>query len=114
MNVGTRVLENGVWTHRIVGLHTILQHRQDQIEEDPSMMELPNMSPELGVMTSTLVNSPAANFILPIRIRDKDKNDVVFVNVRLPPNVMIPMGVPVQRLDSLSRIYDVAGADSPR
>ena len=80
-----RFLLNGVWTIRTVDLQTILDHNQPTTPDKPSMAKPDIRPPTLGVMTKSLVASPVINFIIPARVRSKDKNDVVFVGVSVSP-----------------------------
>jgi hypothetical protein len=47
------------------------------IDSDPS-----SNKPKTGLLTHTLVSSPIIQWILPVRLRSNDQNDVVFVGER--------------------------------
>ncbi|KAI9816208.1 MAG: hypothetical protein M1827_001809 [Pycnora praestabilis] len=76
----TSVLVNGEWTTRTMDIHTILARNRAEPTPDARMLEdTEEKPPVVGVMTKTTVRSPMIKFIIPARIRDIYKNDVVFV-----------------------------------
>ncbi|KAI9799557.1 MAG: hypothetical protein M1825_004483 [Sarcosagium campestre] len=78
MSIQTRVLADGVWVTRNIDIQTILQHnREQQLPKAP--MTCSSSAPSVGVLSRTLVQSPKWTWIIPARIRHKDRNDVVFI-----------------------------------
>ncbi|KAI9760408.1 MAG: hypothetical protein M4579_001704 [Chaenotheca gracillima] len=60
--------------------HQITLDRNQKEEALKSMMEQgTDLSPKAGVLTRTVVRSPVINWIIPARVRHKDKNDVIFI-----------------------------------
>src|ERR1700712_4784112 len=78
----TSTLVDGVWTTRTTDLNAILQANKDQSEKGKTALNTQLEPPVYGLLTRTIVDSPLINWILPARIRDIDKNDVVFIGVR--------------------------------
>lgn len=62
-------------------IHHILAQNREEKPAAPSTKALPEDStpPVLGILTSTITRSPVYNWIIPARIRHKDKNDVVCI-----------------------------------
>ena len=62
-------------------IHHILAQNREEAPAAPSTKALPqiNTPPVLGILTSTITRSPLYNWIIPARIRHKDKNDVVCI-----------------------------------
>ena len=60
--------------------HILAKNREEEPAELPTQA-LPegNTPPVLGVLTRTITRSPIYNWIIPARIRHKDKNDVVCI-----------------------------------
>ncbi|KAI9880096.1 MAG: hypothetical protein M1830_005341 [Pleopsidium flavum] len=81
MSVQTRVLVNGQWTTRTMDIHHILaKNREEESAELPAkVLEENNTPPVMGILTRTITRSPLYNWIIPARIRHKDKNDVVCI-----------------------------------
>lgn len=81
MSVQTQVLVHGQWTTRTMDIHHILARNREEEPAAPSTKASPeiNTPPVMGVLTSTISRSPVYNWIIPARIRHKDKNDVVCI-----------------------------------
>ena len=81
MAVETRVLVNGVWVTRTVGLDDVLRrHEERDAEAGQTTMEL-EKTPMFGMLTQTVIQSPLVHHILPIRLRGLEFNDVAFIGV---------------------------------
>ena len=81
MTLETRVLVNGQWTTRNVDIHHILAQSRISSQEQDTEISAETMNPPvIGVLTRKLVQSPVVKFIVPARIRHKDKNDVLFIS----------------------------------
>ncbi|KAL8949081.1 MAG: hypothetical protein Q9222_004788 [Ikaeria aurantiellina] len=78
MDVQTRVFADGRWTTRTLNIHQILALNREGRAAMPEISNGPN-PPALGLLTRTLVRSPAVKSIIPARVRHRHKNDVVFV-----------------------------------
>lgn len=77
----TQVLVDGQWVTRTVDTHTLLQryNQMDDREVDHTMETI--RPPVHGVLTQTIVPSPLVHWILPIRIRGQEYNDVAYIGV---------------------------------
>ncbi|KAM0313888.1 hypothetical protein ACHAO8_005134 [Botrytis cinerea] len=75
----TQVLVDGQWVTRTVDTHTLLQryNQMDDREVDHTMETI--RPPVRGVLTQTIVPSPLVHWILPIRIRGQEYNDVAYI-----------------------------------
>lgn len=82
-------------------IHQILaQNREEANAQGPSPPgEVTRTPTTAGILTRTLSRSPVVNWILPARIRDKYKNDVLFIGQDF---------VEIKRLFSDSHLEDVA------
>lgn len=70
------------------------------MDEASNRPVLPKEDPEkVGLLSRTLIRSPLVSWILPARIRHKDKNDIVFISEH---------GIAVKELRSDQHLYDVA------
>ena len=93
MSFETRVFENGAWVTRVVGLQEAVEANRRR-EEAKTKLQAPKpkpreVPPSIGILTRTLVQSPVIRWIIPARIRNKDKNDVIFIGVRTKPILTI-------------------------
>jgi hypothetical protein len=80
---------NGTWTTRTVDANAILRHHQIQDAEQQKRdaeKERSVVSPVYGLLSKTLIPSPVVHWILPARLRDNTKNDIVFIGVCLAPS----------------------------
>ncbi|KUI63102.1 hypothetical protein VP1G_10219 [Cytospora mali] len=70
----SHVLENGQWVTRTTNVDDILSKPTmkptKQIRQPP---------PQCGIMTRTVVESPVAHWIIPVRLRSPQHNDIAFV-----------------------------------
>ncbi|QSZ34048.1 hypothetical protein DSL72_005628 [Monilinia vaccinii-corymbosi] len=75
----TQVLVDGQWVTRTIDTHTLLQHhnRMDDMEADAAMETI--TPPVRGILTQTIIQSPLVHWILPIRLRGQEYNDVAFI-----------------------------------
>ena len=83
MTLNTHHLVNGTWTRRNVDLDYVLAANQEPESRSEQHVHI-ERPPTVGVMTRTIAHSPNIRWIVPARMRFKDKNDVLFVGVRLP------------------------------
>ncbi|KAK7518170.1 mono-functional DNA-alkylating methyl methanesulfonate N-term-domain-containing protein [Phyllosticta citriasiana] len=83
MALQTGVLENGQWVTRNVDIYQLLalqnRLREDQPPRNPAPAEFAMDQPTVGLLSRTILRSPVVNWIIPARIRHREKNDVVFV-----------------------------------
>ena len=85
MSFESRVLVNGVWTSRRMDVQTILENHRRPVQRASTDHPI-KAGPNLAVMTKTVIGSPVVNWILPARIRSKEKNDVIFIGVSILPS----------------------------
>ncbi|KAK8172736.1 mono-functional DNA-alkylating methyl methanesulfonate N-term-domain-containing protein [Phyllosticta citrichinensis] len=83
MALQTGVLENGQWVTRNVDIYQLLalqnRLREDQPPSNPAPAEPAMEQPTVGLLSRTVLRSPIINWIIPARIRHREKNDVVFI-----------------------------------
>lgn len=64
-------------------IHHILAKNREEQQESAAVPKHAaseeNMPPTLGILTRTITRSPIYNWIIPARIRHKDKNDVICI-----------------------------------
>ena len=62
-------------------IHHVIARNQEEDPAVPSAEALPKIRtpPVMGILTSTITRSPVYNWIIPARIRHKDKNDVICI-----------------------------------
>lgn len=77
----TSTLVNGEWTTRTLDVNTVLRH-YDQLDRqaNTNILDVEKV-PTLGLLTQTIISSPLVHWILPVRARDLEKNDVAFIGV---------------------------------
>lgn len=90
MSIETQVLVDGVWTTRRVDIQTAIDENirasaQAQAGAPPPASKVKPV-PSMGVLTRTLIGSPIIRWIIPARIRNEVKNDVIFIGVSLEPS----------------------------
>lgn len=78
----TSTLVNGEWTTRTLDVNTVLRHYDEQDKEANAKAIEVERAPVLGLLTQTVIRSPLAHWILPVRLRNLDTNDVAFIGVR--------------------------------
>ena len=62
-------------------LETILHRNHEQMLNRPTMRQADVVPPTMGLLTQTVVPSPVINWIIPARIRHKEKNDILVIGV---------------------------------
>jgi hypothetical protein len=77
----TQMRVDGQWVTRTIDTQTLLRHHNlmDETAEDDNMEEVE--SPSYGLLTQTVIPSPVVHWILPVRLRGSDLNDVAFIGV---------------------------------
>jgi hypothetical protein len=78
----TSVLQNGEWTTMTLDVNTVLRHYDQQDEEASANAVEIERAPVLGLLTQTVIRSPVVHWILPVKLRGSDTNDVAFIGVR--------------------------------
>ncbi|KAK3306628.1 mono-functional DNA-alkylating methyl methanesulfonate N-term-domain-containing protein [Chaetomium strumarium] len=76
----TSVLRGGEWVTETVNLQAVLG-AQKQDPKAPTMHDAPK-PPRCGLLTRSVVESALANWILPVRLRSPEYNDVAFIGDR--------------------------------
>jgi len=77
----TNTFVDGIWTTRTVDADAVIRAWQEEQPEDDNLNLDLGEPPVYGLLTKTLVNSPVVHWILPARVRDEGKNDIVFIGV---------------------------------
>lgn len=79
MAFATNQFIDGEWTTRTVDVNDVLRHydEQDAERETPRVETVP----VLGILSQTILKSPLAHWILPVKARRFDLNDVAFIGV---------------------------------
>lgn len=79
------MLVDGVWTTRTVDLQTVLERNREPTSRapDPPPPDEVEPAPYMGILTKTIIASPIVRWIIPARIRNEEKNDVLFIGVRI-------------------------------
>ncbi|KAF3482970.1 thermotolerance protein [Arthroderma uncinatum] len=77
MSLQTTVLVNGTWATRTVDIGELLSRNResDNTSGNPERCK----PPATGLLSRTLIQGPAVQWILPARLRHQDQNDVVFI-----------------------------------
>ena len=78
----TSILQNGEWTTRTLDVNTVLRHYDLQDQEATANAVEIESAPVLGLLTQTVIRSPLVHWILPVKLRDPETNDVAFIGVR--------------------------------
>ena len=78
----SNTLINGEWTTRTVDVDTVLRHYNEQDKANTAAQGEIEKTPKFGLLTQTVIRSPLAHFILPVKLRDSKLHDVAFVGVR--------------------------------
>jgi hypothetical protein len=82
MALDTSTYENGHgWTTQSLDINAVLR-KYDNEEREARMphMDVEDV-PVLGLLTQTVIRSPLVHWILPVRLRNQDSNDVAFIGV---------------------------------
>lgn len=78
----SNTLVNGQWTTRTVDVNTVMQHFDQREKANAAPQMATERTPKFGILTQTVIRSPLAHWILPVRLRDSKLHDVAFVGVR--------------------------------
>ncbi|KAK1755781.1 mono-functional DNA-alkylating methyl methanesulfonate N-term-domain-containing protein [Echria macrotheca] len=97
MSFYTNVFRGGQWTTETVDIKDIVKANSGS--QEPKKQRSPNKAPQLGLLTRTVVESHALNFILPVRLRSPQHNDVAFIGDH---------DVRIQELGSDGRLREIA------
>ncbi|KAJ8071332.1 hypothetical protein OCU04_001664 [Sclerotinia nivalis] len=98
----TQVLVDGQWVTRTIDTHTLLQ-RQNRMDDTAVENTMETIRPPVrGVLTQTIVPSPLVHWILPIRLRGQEYNDVAFIGDTF---------VEIRRLGVGPHLYEVIRKD---
>ena len=62
-------------------IQTVIERNRDPRNNTPSTQARTGLAPTMGILTRTVMGSPIVRWIIPARIRNKQKNDVVFIGV---------------------------------
>ncbi|KDB25585.1 hypothetical protein H109_02592 [Trichophyton interdigitale MR816] len=77
MSLQTTVLVNGTWATRTVDIGELLFRNRES--DSISGRAEKAQTPATGILSRTLAQGPAVQWILPARLRHQDQNDVVFI-----------------------------------
>lgn len=77
----TQVLVDGQWITRTIDAHTLLQQHNQMNERTANSTSEMLRPPVRGILTQTVIPSPLVHWILPIRLRGQEYNDVAFIGV---------------------------------
>lgn len=81
MSVQTNVFENGQWVTRTLDpYHVRAQNTRREEAKEASSVAAPAKAPSFAVLTRPLVHSSVIKQIIPVRIRHRNKYDVLFIN----------------------------------
>lgn len=72
---------NGEWTTRTLDVNSVLQHYNQQDSEASAKVLDIEKSPIYGLLSQTVIRSPKSHWILPVKLRGPDTNDVAFIGV---------------------------------
>lgn len=79
MSIPTQTFENGHWVTRYADIHHVLaQNRDSETDKVKEAVEVPKV-PSMGLLTRTIVRTPIVKWIIPARIRQPEKNDVLYI-----------------------------------
>jgi hypothetical protein len=73
----TNVLRNGEWVSETVDLQAALnalEPPEKTVEPDPE-------PPVIGLLSRTIIENPIVHWILPVRLRSQNHNDIAFIGV---------------------------------
>lgn len=86
----SHVLENGRWVTRTTNINDLINNNNhNKAATRPAAQR--QHAPQCGLMTRTLVHSSVAHWIVSVRLRSSQHNDVAFIGVMCPPSLS---GVP--------------------
>jgi hypothetical protein len=78
----SNTLVNGEWTTRTLDVNTVLKHFDQKDKENAAGQMETEKTPKFGLLTQTVIRSPLAHWILPVRLRDIKHHDVAIIGVR--------------------------------
>lgn len=81
----SQVFENGQWITRTNNLRDII-NRNTATRPTEGANNIRH-APHCGIMTRTVVQSPLAHWILPVRLRSDKHKDVAFIGVSTLPHI---------------------------
>lgn len=73
----SHVLEDGRWVMRTANINDVINNSNNKAAASPAPQRQP--APACAVMTRTIVHSPVAHWILSVRLRSSQHNDVAFI-----------------------------------
>lgn len=123
MALETNTLVNGEWTTQTLDVNSVLQHYDQQDKDVPAKFSDVDLPPVYGLLTQTVIRSPQAHWILPVKLRNPDANDVAFIGVSESFQVLsvlisaavamhyAPSGLPV--MSTLSICYCMSSGINP-
>lgn len=78
----TSIFRDGDWVTTVVSTQQALAATSRKIEEEEEeALRFDSVPPQCGIMTRTIIPSPIAHLILPVRIRSRSQIDVAFIGV---------------------------------
>lgn len=77
----TRVMRNGAWVTETVSLQDALKAYNEPLNGEQKREDPVYEPVSCGILTRTIAHSPKLNQVLPVRLRSKRYNDIVFVGV---------------------------------
>ena len=101
MAFATNTLVNGEWTTTTMDVNAVLRHYQQQDRQASTNTVAAQKPPVLGLLSQTVIRSPLAHWILPVRLRNRHSNDVAFIGVGGPSPVSPVCDMAVILLSSL-------------
>ncbi|KAL1911049.1 hypothetical protein Sste5344_003222 [Sporothrix stenoceras] len=81
MEIQTDVLRDGEWVTETVTIDDVLKAKNNNTSnnKDPVPEPRPDQPPNLGILTRTVVESPVAHWMLPVRLRSAQHMDVAVI-----------------------------------
>lgn len=74
----SNVFRNGAWVTETVNVRDAL--RASALGQKP-ILGPQDEQPKYGILSRTVIDSPLARWILPVRLRSRRRNDVAFIGV---------------------------------
>ncbi len=75
------VLRNGEWVLETVDLQAVLRAPINAVQQNLPRQRVAQ-PPNVGILTKTVIESPVAQWILPVRLRSAQHMDVAIIGVR--------------------------------
>ncbi|KAL3428379.1 thermotolerance protein [Phlyctema vagabunda] len=79
MALETNTLVNGQWQLTTLDVDSVLEHYNQQEKEATVNSVAVEKPPVYGLLTQTIIRSPQAHWILPVKLRSTNANDVAFI-----------------------------------